>query len=43
MLKVLVTYYECTTKAVEGETLTWSKVRELTSDLWFRLQQMKFL
>lgn len=42
MLKNLVTYFECAIKAVEGETLTWNKVRESTSDLWFRLTQLKF-
>lgn len=42
MLKNLVTYYECAVKAVEGDTLTWNKVRESTSDLWYRLTQMKF-
>ncbi|BGP13864.1 hypothetical protein JCM10213_002502 [Rhodosporidiobolus nylandii] len=42
MLKNLVTYYECAVKAVEGDTLTWAKVRDSTSDLWFRLTQMKF-
>ncbi|GAA5848568.1 hypothetical protein JCM8547_004554 [Rhodosporidiobolus lusitaniae] len=42
MLKNLVTYYEQAVKAVEGDTLTWAKVRDSTSDLWFRLTQMKF-
>ncbi|CEQ39742.1 SPOSA6832_01284 [Sporobolomyces salmonicolor] len=42
MLKNFVTYYECAVKAVESDTLTWNKVRESTSDLWFRLTQMKF-
>ncbi|KAI5479574.1 hypothetical protein MNV49_003311 [Pseudohyphozyma bogoriensis] len=42
MLKNLVTYYEQAVKAVEGDSTTWAKVRELTSDLWFRLTQMKF-
>ncbi|GAA5996176.1 H(+)-transporting V1 sector ATPase subunit A [Rhodotorula paludigena] len=43
MLKNLVTYFECAIKAVEGETLTWNKVRESTSEIWHRLQSMKFL
>ncbi|GAA6009036.1 hypothetical protein JCM10207_004073 [Rhodosporidiobolus poonsookiae] len=42
MLKNLVTYYEQSVKAVEGDTLTWAKVRDATSDLWYRLTQMKF-
>lgn len=42
MLKNLVTYYELSVKAVEDESMTWNKVRESTSDLWFRLTQMKF-
>ncbi|KAK4058723.1 H(+)-transporting V1 sector ATPase subunit A [Microbotryomycetes sp. JL221] len=42
MLKCLVTYYENALKSVEDGTTTWSKVREATNDLWFRLTQMKF-
>lgn len=42
MLKNLVTYYELSVKAVEDETMSWNKVRESTSDLWYRLTQMKF-
>ncbi|GAA5941141.1 H(+)-transporting V1 sector ATPase subunit A [Sporobolomyces koalae] len=42
MLKNLVTYYELSVKAVENESMTWNKVRESTSDLWYRLTQMKF-
>ena len=42
MLKNLVTYYELSVKAVEDESMTWNKVRESTSDLWYRLTQMKF-
>ncbi|KPV75838.1 uncharacterized protein RHOBADRAFT_26053 [Rhodotorula graminis WP1] len=42
MLKNLVTYFEAAVKAVEGGELTWSRVRESTSDLWYRLTQMKF-
>ena len=42
MLKNLVTYFEAAVKAVEGGELTWNRVRESTSDLWYRLTQMKF-
>ncbi|POW02727.1 hypothetical protein PSTT_11620 [Puccinia striiformis] len=46
MLKNLMTYYTCAQKAVEsnvgGKNLTWAKVREATSDEWYRLSQMKF-
>ncbi|KAM0792443.1 H(+)-transporting V1 sector ATPase subunit A [Microbotryomycetes sp. NB124-2] len=42
MLKCFVTYYENALKAVEDGSTTWSKVREATSDLWYRLTQMKF-
>lgn len=43
MLKNFVSYYENALKAVENETTTWNKVRETTSDLWYRLTQQKFL
>ncbi|KAA1121623.1 H(+)-transporting V1 sector ATPase subunit A [Puccinia graminis f. sp. tritici] len=46
MLKNLMTYYTCAQKAVEsnvgGKNLTWAKVRDATSDEWYRLSQMKF-
>ncbi|EGF99100.1 uncharacterized protein MELLADRAFT_45814 [Melampsora larici-populina 98AG31] len=47
MLKNLMTYYTQAQKAVESnstnsKTLTWNKVRELTSEEWYRLSQMKF-
>jgi V-type H+-transporting ATPase subunit A len=42
MLKALVTYYELAVKTVESNPITWSKVREATSDVWFRMTQMKF-
>lgn len=43
MLKNFITYYEEAVKAVEGESMTWTRVREHTSDLVYRLTQMKFL
>lgn len=42
MLKNLVAYYELAVKTVEENPITWNKVREATSDIWFRLTQMKF-
>lgn len=42
MLKCLVAYYEAAVKTVENNPITWAKVREATSDVWFRLTQMKF-
>lgn len=42
MLKCLVAYYEAAVKTVEDNPITWAKVREATSDVWFRLTQMKF-
>jgi V-type H+-transporting ATPase subunit A len=43
MLKCLVSYYELAIKTVESsEGINWSKVREATSDIWYRLTQMKF-
>jgi hypothetical protein len=42
MLKCLVAYYEAAVKTVEDHPITWAKVREATSDVWFRLTQMKF-
>lgn len=41
MLKALVTYYELAVKTVETDAISWSKVREITNDVWFRLTQMK--
>lgn len=43
MLKNFITYYEQAVKAVENESNTWARVREHTSDLVYRLTQMKFL
>ncbi|GAA5971274.1 hypothetical protein JCM8115_005490 [Rhodotorula mucilaginosa] len=43
MLKNFITYYEQAVKAVETESNTWARVREHTSDLVYRLTQMKFL
>ncbi|BGP53885.1 hypothetical protein JCM8202_006078 [Rhodotorula sphaerocarpa] len=43
MLKNFITYYEQAVKAVEGDNNTWSRVREHTSELVYRLTQMKFL
>lgn len=41
-----MTYYTNAQKAVEssssGKNLTWVKVRDLTSEEWYRLSQMKF-
>ncbi|MBW0494881.1 hypothetical protein O181_034596 [Austropuccinia psidii MF-1] len=46
MLRNLMTYYTHAQKAVEtnvgGKNLTWTKVRDATSDEWHRLSQMKF-
>ncbi|KAG0140271.1 hypothetical protein CROQUDRAFT_373895 [Cronartium quercuum f. sp. fusiforme G11] len=46
MLRNLMTYYTHAQKSVEsssgGKNLTWSKVRDLTSQEWYRLSQMKF-
>lgn len=42
MLKCLVTYYENAIKTVEAGDINWSKIREVTSDVWYRLTQMKF-
>ncbi|KAH9807389.1 ATP synthase alpha/beta family, nucleotide-binding domain-containing protein [Melampsora americana] len=47
MLRNLMTYYTEAQKAVESnssstKTLTWNKVREMTSEEWYRLSQMKF-
>lgn len=43
MLKNFITYYEQAVKAVEGDNNLWSRVREHTSELVYRLTQMKFL
>ncbi|GAA5978106.1 hypothetical protein JCM10908_004231 [Rhodotorula pacifica] len=43
MLKNFITYYEQAVKAVETDSTTWARVREHTSDLVYRLTQMKFL
>ncbi|KAH8923026.1 V-type ATPase [Atractiella rhizophila] len=42
MLKNFITYYDSAVKAVESGEIPWSKIRESTSDEWFRLSQMKF-
>lgn len=42
MLKALVMYYELSVQAVETGGHTWTKLRETTNDIWFRLTQMKF-
>lgn len=44
MLKNFIEYYNCAIKAVESgdNAMTWSKVRDQTSDEWYALSQMKF-
>lgn len=41
MLKALVVYYELAVKAVEDGGHTWTKLREATNDVWFRLTQVR--
>ncbi|GAA6037114.1 hypothetical protein JCM8097_008742 [Rhodosporidiobolus ruineniae] len=43
MLRNFVVYYELAVKAVEGDSTTWARVRESTSDLLYGLSQAKFL
>ncbi|BGP06023.1 V-type proton ATPase catalytic subunit A isoform 2 [Rhodotorula toruloides] len=43
MLKCMIAYYEAAIKAVDSEGTTWSRVKDATSDLYYRLTQLKFL
>jgi len=42
MLKNFVLYHDACTKAVETSDMTFSKIRDATSDIVFKLSQMKF-
>lgn len=44
MLRNIINFYEQATHVVEasGNTITWSKIREATGDLFYKLSSMKF-
>ncbi|CAO1636628.1 unnamed protein product [Parajaminaea phylloscopi] len=42
MLKNIMEYYRETQAAIAGGELTWSRIKEHTNDVWYRLTQMKF-
>lgn len=43
MLRNFVTYYELALRAVEGQDLTYARIRDETSELAYGLSQQKFL